>query len=84
MVRILANGEIVRDDDPRARASQPTQRPNVRVPPRQVGLFVWNFSSLCSFQSLLHTSLTCAKKLHHEIKWGVCMDKKEILNFYNH
>ncbi|GFR61409.1 hypothetical protein ElyMa_005432000, partial [Elysia marginata] len=35
MVRILANGDIVPDDDPRARSSQPTQRQNSRVPPRQ-------------------------------------------------
>ncbi|GFO38253.1 chromosome 10 open reading frame 35 [Plakobranchus ocellatus] len=35
MVRILANGDIVPDDDPRARASQPTQRPNTRTPQRQ-------------------------------------------------
>lgn len=35
MVRILANGDIVADDDPRARSSQPTQRQNTRIPPRQ-------------------------------------------------
>ncbi|KAK3760525.1 hypothetical protein RRG08_022810 [Elysia crispata] len=35
MVRILANGDIVEDDDPRVRSTQPTQRPNSRIPPRQ-------------------------------------------------
>ncbi|RUS79906.1 hypothetical protein EGW08_012344 [Elysia chlorotica] len=35
MVRILANGDIVDDNDPRVQSSRPTQRPNARNPPRQ-------------------------------------------------